>query len=263
MMSDFKFGVCMGFDDRERLVYAKNAGLDYFEFNFNAISRAEDAQLDDLKGFLKDIDMPCYAANGMFPGEMKLVGPEVDYSIIDEHLDKAGKRLSFLGGDTVVFGSGAARRCPDDWSYEKATEQLVLLCREHIAPYMKKYGLTCAIEPLRSAECNVITTAARGYEICQLAQVPEVKLLVDLYHFDIENEERSSILNYKGYLQHMHIASAKNNRYYPSATDGVDYKEFFDLLRRVEYNPMRISLEGRCDNFADEAKTVVDFLKTL
>ncbi len=262
-MSDFKFGVCLGYNDREKLQQAKDAGIDYFEFNFNAISNAENSQIAELKDFLKEIQIPCYAANGMFPGEMKLVGPDVDYIQIDEHLDRASEKLATIGGDTVVFGSGGARRCPDDWSYDAATEQLAELCREHIAPYMKKYALTCAIEPLRSGECNVITTAARGYEICRLANVPEVKLLVDLFHFDMENEERSSILNYKGYLQHMHIASAKNNRYYPTAIDNVNYKEFFDIVRNANYNTMRISLEGRYDNFAEEVKNSVSFLRTL
>lgn len=260
-MSDFKFGVCLGYNDREKLLQAKEAGIDYFEFNYNAVSKADYTQLDELNGFIKELDVPCYVANGMFPGEMKLVGPNVDYAQIDEYLDNASEKLRFIGGDTVVFGSGSARRCPDDWHYESATEQLVKLCREHIAPYMRKYSLTCAIEPLRSAECNVITTAARGFEICQLADVPEVKLLIDLYHFDSENEERSSILNYSGNLQHIHIASAKNNRYYPTVNDGVDYKEFFELLRQVNYKPMRISLEGRYDDFASEIKAAIDLLK--
>jgi len=262
-MSDFKFGVCMGFNDREKLICAKNAGLDYFEFNFRTISDTHTSELDDLNGFLNEINMPCYTANGMFPGEMKVVGPGVDYTAIDEYLDKASEKLAILGADTVVFGSGAARRCPDGWSYEKATEQLILLCREHIAPYMNKHSLICAIEPLRSAECNVITTAARGYEICRLANVPEVKLLVDLYHFDMENEERDSILNYKDYLQHIHIASAKNNRYYPTITDGVNYQEFFEILKKSEYKTKRISLEGRYDNFAEEITNAVNFLKTF
>lgn len=262
-MSDFKFGVCIGYNDREKLIQAKDAGIDYFEFNFKAISNADIAELDESKSFLKEIDIPCLAANCMFPGEIKLVGPEVDYVKIDEYLDLASEKLSFMGADTVVFGSGAARRCPDDWSYDTATEQLVILCKEHIAPYMRKYGLTCAIEPLRSGECNVITTAARGFEICKLADVPEVKLLIDLYHFDSENEDRKSVLNYKGNLQHIHIASAKNNRFYPTATDGVDYKEFFDLLRQADYKPMRVSLEGRYDNFEAEIKSAVELLKTF
>ena len=262
-MSDFKFGVCLGHNEREKMLQAKEAGVDYFEFNFSAVYKAEKSELSEAKSFLKEIGIPCCSANCMIPGEIKVVGPEVDYSKIDEYLDKASEKLSFLGADTVVFGSGAARRCPDDWSYETATEQLVKLCREHIAPYMRKYNLTCAIEPLRSGECNIITTAARGFEICQLADAPEVKLLIDLYHFDSENEERKSILNYSGYIQHIHIASAKNNRYYPTATDGVDYKEFFDLLRQSDYKSMRVSLEGRYDDFASEIKPAVDLLKTF
>ncbi len=262
-MSDFKFGVCIGYNEYEKLLAAKDAGIDFFEFNFNALSKADKSNINDLKCFLDEIQIPCCVANGMFPGEMKIVGPYVNYNEIDEYLDNASEALASLGGDTVILGSGSARRCPDGWSTERATEQIVELCREHIAPYMQKHNLVCAIEPLRSAECNIITTAARGFEICRLANVDEVKLLVDLYHFDSENEPRISLLNYKNAIQHIHIASAKNNRFYPTVTDGVDYKEFFDILRQIDYKPMRISLEGRCNDFANEIKSALDLLKTL
>ena len=33
-MSDFKFGVCLGHNDREKQLLAKEAGIDFFEFNF-------------------------------------------------------------------------------------------------------------------------------------------------------------------------------------------------------------------------------------
>ena len=262
-MSDFKFGVCVKFRDRDRLLKAKSSGAEFYELGFSDLSTGTTDEVKDFIDFNKEFGLPCYVANGMFPGEIKLVGPDVDYVRIDEYLDFTSERFAALGGDTVVFGSGAARHCPDDWSYDKATEQLVEACADHIAPYMKKHGLTCAIEPLRSGECNVITTAKRGYEICKLSNTPEIKLLIDLFHFDIEKEERNTILDYSGYLQHIHVASATNNRYYPKANDGTDYRQFLDLLRKAEYSIKRISLEGRCDDFESEAKVAFDLLKNL
>ncbi len=262
-MSDFSFGVCIDFKNKEQLIQAREVGVDYYEFNFGSITSTAQKNIDEIKEFLKSSPIPCLTANGMFPGEMKLVGPEIDYALIDEYLDRGSERFASLGGDTVVFGSGKARRCPDDYSYEKATEELVELCANHIAPYMKKYGLTCVIEPLRSCECNMVTTAKRGFDICKLANKPQIKLLVDLYHFDCENEPRESILNYSDWLAHIHIASATNERRYPQDGDGTDYKQFFDILRKANYSTKRISFEGRYNNFEEELKLSLNFLKNL
>lgn len=259
-MSGYKFGVCSGFRDHQKLTEAKNSGADYFEHGFADLAGASDDEIETYKEFQDNIGLPCPVANGMFLSDMKLTGPDVDYVRIDEFLDFAGERFHSLGGETVVFGSGGARRRPDDWSLDKATDQLVKLCAEHIAPYMRKHSLICAIEPLRSCECNVITTAKRGYEICRLADKPEIRLLIDLFHFDSENEKRESILDYKSYIQHIHIASATNNRFYPKHDDGTDYQQFFDLLQKINYNG-RISLEGRCENFAADTKTAFDLLR--
>lgn len=262
-MSEFIFGVCTSFTDKERLLKAKAAGAQYYEVGFGGLSKGTEEEIEEFRQFIKDEGIPCLAANGMFPAEIKLVGPEVDYVEIDEYLDRTADIFSGLGGKTVVLGSGRARRCPDDFSYDKATEQFVRLCADHVAPYMRKYGLTCAIEPLRSSECNMVTTAKRGFELCKAANVPEVKLLIDLFHFDTEKEDRESILNYKGCLQHIHVASATNDRKYPSPNDGTDYKQFIELLRKAEYSPKRISLEGRSDDFYEEAKVAFDLLKSL
>ena len=90
-----------------------------------------------------------------------------------------------------------------------------------------------------------------------------LKLLVDLYHFDCEKEDRQSILDYKKCLQHIHIASATNDRKYPKTDDGTDYKQFIDLLRQIDYKTKLISLEGRWDDFSQDAKNAFDLLKSM
>ena len=262
-MSEFRFGICTSFRDKEKMLLAKKAGAEYIEANFCDISKAEDEALNDFIAFSKEENLPCLTANCMFPGEIKLVGPEVDYSTIDEYLDCAAEKFSKIGGQTVVFGSSGSRRCPDGWDYNTATEQLVRVCAEHITPYMRKHGIVCAIEPLNRKECNIITTAKRGFEICKAANVPEVKLLIDMYHFDTEKEPLESILNYKGYIQHIHIANANNERKLPKFGDTTDYKAFLEMLKKAEYTSGLISLEGRSEDFFEEAREAFDVLKQI
>ena len=260
-MSGFRFGMCTSFRDKEKMLLAKKAGAEYIEINFCDLSKTDDLEISDFVAFSKEENLPCFTSNCMFPGEMKLVGPDVDYIAIDEYLDLAAEKFSSVGGKTVVFGSSRSRRRPDDWTDEAAFEQLVKVCADHIAPYMRKHGITCAIEPLCSKECNVITTAKRGFEICRAANVPEVKLLIDMYHFDTENEPLESILDYKGYIQHIHIANAANERKLPKFSDTTDYKAFLDILCKAEYATGLISLEGRCDSFYEEAREAFAVLR--
>ena len=262
-MSDFRFGICTSFRDKERMLLAKKAGAEYIEANFCDLSKADDSEINDFIAFSKEEQLPCLTANCMFPGVIKLVGPEVDYSAIDEYLDNAAEKFFRVGGQTVVFGSSGSRRCPEGWSYDTATEQLVKACADHIAPYMKKHGIICAIEPLCSKECNLITTAKRGFEICKAANVSEVRLLIDMYHFDTENEPLESILDYTGYIQHIHIANARNERKLPKFSDTTDYKAFLDMLQKAEYSAGLISLEGRCENFFEEAKEAFEVLRQI
>lgn len=262
LMSEFKFGVCTSYKDQNRIMQAKTAGADYIEIGFCDFSNGSEEQTGSFIDFMKSEKLSSPVSNGMFPGELRLVGPDVDYIKIDEFLDKAGMMFSKVGGSTVVFGSSGARRCPEGWKEERAIEQLVELCANHISPYFKKHGLICAIEPLCKKECNIITTAKRGFEICKLADKEEIRLLIDMYHFDTEKEPLESILNYRGYLRHIHIANAQNERKYPKFNDNTDYKAFLNMLREINYEGL-ISLEGRCDDFVTEVKEGFDVLKNI
>lgn len=261
-MSDFKFGVCTSFKNHDRLLQAKLAGADYIEAGFADLASASESEIDEFVDFLKSENLICLAANSMFPSSLRLTGPTIDFVLIDEYLDKASRTFNKIGGKIVVFGSGGARRFTEDWSHEKATEDLVKVCADHISPYFRKHGLTCVIEPLCKNECNIINTASEGFELCKTVNKDEIRLLIDLYHFDVENEPLESILNYKEYLKHIHVANADNDRKYPKLSDTKDYKQFFDMLRRIDYDGF-ISLEGRCDDFAVDVKEAFDVLRNL
>ena len=199
----------------------------------------------------------------MFPGELPLVGPCADYGRIDEFVDRGGEIFASLGGRIVVFGSNDARRCPDNFPKAKAYEQLALVCAEHIAPWMKKHGLACVIEPLRAQECNMIYNSEIAFELCKVVDKPEIRMLIDLFHFRSENEPLERLQTYRDYIKHVHIASFKNDRLAPQADDGEDYTDFFTMLRTIGYTEKRISIEGRYKDFSVDAKSSLAYLRTL
>ena len=262
-MSDMRFGICMSYQDRQRQLEGKQAGADYCEPTFRTLAADSKENIQQYLELIREIDMPCETANGMFPNEIPLVGPNVDYGRIDEFVDRGGEYFASLGGKIVVFGSGGARRCPDGFPKEKAYEQLNFACAEHIAPWMKKHGLICVIEPLRTQECNMVYNSKIAFEICKAVNKPEIQLLIDLFHFRSENEPLELLKEYGSFVKHVHIASVKNDRLVPQADDGEDYSDFFAMLRAIGYAEKRISLEGRYKDFAADAKSSLAYLKTL
>ncbi|MFR8126029.1 MAG: TIM barrel protein [Acutalibacter sp.] len=89
------------------------------------------------------------------------------------------------------------------------------LCREHIAPAAAAHGITCCVEPLNRKETNILTTSGECFRLVEAVNHPNLQLLVDLYHFDLEGESLSALEGYRGRLGHCHIASAQNSRLVP------------------------------------------------
>ena len=262
-MSDMRFGICMSYRDRQRQLEGKQAGADYCEPSFRELAVDNNDSINQYKELIQEIDLPCEAANGMFPGEIHLVGPDVDYGRIDEFVDRGAENFASLGGKVVVFGSGGARRCPDGFDKAKAYEQLNFVCSEHIAPWMKKHGLVCVIEPLRTQECNMVYNSKIAFDICRAVNKPEIQLLIDLFHFRSEKEPLERLREYQGWVRHVHIASVMNDRLVPQADDGEYYADFFAMLREIGYAEKRISLEGRYKDFNADAKSSLAYLRTL
>ena len=47
-MTDFKFGICTSFRDKEKLLQAKQAGAEYIEANFCDLSKADEEAINDF-----------------------------------------------------------------------------------------------------------------------------------------------------------------------------------------------------------------------
>jgi sugar phosphate isomerase/epimerase len=90
-----------------------------------------------------------------------------------------------------------------------------------------------------------------------------IKLLIDLYHFDLESEDFNNIIKYKHYIKHVHIAKPVL-RCCPKQNDGYDYFNFLNMLRASGYNGI-ISIEASINDFVkdiyDSKKLIESFYK--
>ena len=259
-----KFGVCRGLDDLESIKIASEIGIDYYECGFGSLAKFDDEKFNKCKDFLNENDLPCLAANGFIPGELKVVGENVDYSALTEYLDKGFERAEKLGVKKIVFGSGSARSFPEGYSLEKAKEQLAFFLSEYAAPKAEKADCIIVMEPLRFSETSMIHTVADGIEIARMSAKNNIAGLADLYHVYGNNDSVGGIGEFKGELLHSHIAEPVK-RCYPSTKDGEEivsiYKNFFDALKKTGCETC--SVEAHTDDFKTDIADALAILKTL
>ncbi len=239
---------------------AADAGFDYVELTVKPIAAASDADFAKLAETLKRSKIEARSANQLLPGNLKVVGPDVDKAAQEDYIAKSFGRLHQLGVKVVVFGSGAARQIPENFPKEQALKQVIDFCKR-IAPVARANELMVVIEPLNSKDCNFITTVREGLDIVEAINDPNIELLVDIYHMAMENEAPDIILKAGKHLRHVHVANPKG-RTYPLPTDEFDYKPFFENLKKIGYSG-GVTIEAGTKDFKTDGPNALAFLKEM
>ena len=255
------FGIA-GFlpSDKRRMALAKNIGYDFVESCLYALHDDHSEQsIKEMGQFLKDINMPCSALNGMFPKRMSIIGEKADRHKIEEYLCCAFEKTKCLESPVCVLGSGRSRKVDDDYGKQRAEEEFAQLLCETIMPIAEKFGKTIVIEPLSYYITNVVNTVSEAVDIVKKVGDPNLMALVDFFHVSYNGEDVSRYTEYGKYIGHVHIASFNNRFCFPRPYDGDDYKGFFEFLRRSGYKSGNISVEAAKIDFESD----VEFVNTL
>lgn len=119
------------------------------------------------------------------------------------------------------------RRTPDEW--KRAVEGF-----QTLGPALAQHNVTIAIEPLNRFETYFLNTAADAVALVREIGHPNVGLLVDTFHANIEEKSiAGAIRGCADVLCHVHIS--ENDRSTPGLGN-VRWAENFDTLREVNYN---------------------------
>ncbi|MDR2917529.1 MAG: sugar phosphate isomerase/epimerase [Tannerella sp.] len=207
---------------------------------------------------MKQLDAKIISCINFIPAHLSITGAETRHDEILQWAETAFRRAQMAGIQRIVFGSGGARKVPDGFDKQEATQQFTGLCRK-MAPLAQKYGVTVVIEPLNRGETNIINSLAEGAEIVKAVHHPNIQLLCDIYHMLRENEPADEILRYGDIIRHCHIAE-KETRSAPG-TAGDNFKPYFDALKKIDYRGC-ISVEtGGWDDFEKQVVTALQYMK--
>jgi D-psicose/D-tagatose/L-ribulose 3-epimerase len=248
-------GYCTSY---KNLAAAKAAGFDYVELGTSEVAALSDADFERVAHDAATIGLPTPAANTFVPATIRLTGPETDRQQQMAYVTRALDRLASLGVQTVVFGSGGARRVPDGFAKDEAFRQLADFGRR-IAPLARSRNMTIAIEPLRREETNIINSAAEGLALVEAIDDPNFQLMIDFYHLSSEHEDPGIIIRAGSHLRHLHMANPKG-RVFPASWDEFEYDAFFANLRKMGYD-RRISVEASTRDLQTDAPRAISLLR--
>ncbi len=238
----------------------KEIGFDFAELSLAHLCAMDEAHFGSVKNELLGFSFPLESCNNFFPPTLPLTGSSTQIKAIKNYLDKAFARASELGVKTIVFGSGGARTVPENVAHTEAIEQLAEIARL-INSFAEQHNITIAIEPLRKQECNIINTYHEALILANLADCPNVRCLLDIFHLKEEKENISVIKIKPDRLAHVHFAEP-DGRIFPVETNRQVYKSILQHIRQTGYN-QRISIEAYSSDFRNDAAKALRLLKEI
>jgi sugar phosphate isomerase/epimerase len=250
------FGICAKTTDYPVL---SAAGFDFVEESVNRFLMPDkpESEFQQALEEQRKLGAKVLSCNGFFPGYLKIVGDTVMHGELLEWGGIALRRAGLAGISYIVLGSGMARNVPEGFPKEKAIQQFVDLCKA-LGPVAQKHGVTIVIEPLNSAETNLINSVAEGAPVVEAVNHPNIRLLCDIYHMLRENEPAGNIVKYGACIRHCHIAE-KDERTAPGVKQD-DFTPYFAALKQIGYRG-GLSIECRWQNLQEQAPSALAFMK--
>jgi sugar phosphate isomerase/epimerase len=241
-------------------------GYDYIEL---PIAEMSALPYDKFKEYVRRVEaagIRWETSNNFFPASQRLTGPDVNDDAVERYFNLALDRAHEAGVETVVFGSYAAKKVPEGFSFEKAYEQLVVLHKK-VGVAARARGIMIAIEPTRTPLTNIIITYEDGVKLAKIVDDDNIKVLIDNYHMDAEGEDPAILTRYPEYLRHVHfsypnLANPKVDRLVPVSESEWDYQPLRKALSEAKYHG-RMSIEAATPDFEVAAKQALALMQKL
>lgn len=239
---------------------ATGAGYDFIECTVGLLMKLNGSEIGQASSLFDKGEFRIEFCNSFIPYSMPVAGNRADIAVLRDYVEKVMERMSMVGVRTVVFGSGAARRCPDGFSMERALEQnceFLMMCGD----IGGKYGIITAIEPLNSTETNIFLTHYDGISMVKKCSHPNIKLLSDTYHMARENESFSVLDDVIGDIVHIHVAEPPSRKV-PGSLGGEFITRYAGKIMELGYNKT-VSVECGYNNFTSDCVDALKFIQKV
>lgn len=215
---------------------AKKLGFDILEVNAGTIARMDVKERDRLKkaAIDQDIEMSCCIG---LPPSSDLASSKKDVRKAGiAHLDSIGHAMADCG---IKKLSGIIYSCwPGNFEGREGTlsqawEWSVASMKEAIIT-AQELGLIYNVEVVNRFEQFLFNTAAEGLEYVKEVNSPNLKILLDTFHMNIEEDCIADAIRKTGdYLGHLHVG--ENNRK-PPGYGHIPWESVAEALSEINYD---------------------------
>ncbi|GGG16742.1 sugar phosphate isomerase/epimerase family protein [Paenibacillus abyssi] len=151
-----------------------------------------------------------------------------------EEIKKAVEKTREIGSDLLVgpIFQGLGRftgQAPTEQEWKWAVETI-----RSAAEYAQQMGVKIALEPINRFEMYILNTVADGARFCEMVDMPNVGLLVDTHHGNIEESNTAEAWSkHAKHIFHVHIS--ENNRGIPGSGQAIS-EDVFTTLKEINYD---------------------------
>lgn len=242
-----KLGIFMNFweknwdaDHTKYIKKAKEIGFDILEFQAQPLLEMSDDKIRSLKALADEVGIELTYSLGL--------DKAYDVSSLDERIRKGGvnylkdivKKIQ-VGGGTILSGvSYAGWGTPDNFSGDKRPywEQSIKSMHE-IIKVAEECGVTYCVEAVNRFETCLINTAEEALKYVEEVGSPNIGVLLDTYHMNIEESNIGDAIRLVGdKLTSFH--TGENNRTAPGRGH-LDWDEIFSALADINYKGRIVS----------------------
>ena len=102
-----------------------------------------------------------------------------------------------------------------------------------LCAHAERRGVTIVLEPVNRYELNFINSLEEGVKVLEKLNIPNLKLMPDVFHMNIEDPViRTELVNHINHIAYIHLADS--NRLAPGQGH-TDFEQVFDGLKEVSY----------------------------
>lgn len=157
-----------------------------------------------------------------------------------------------------IFRGPAISGKPVTYTRDMFVDILKELCE-----YAAQYKVIINFEPTNRYEINFINTTDEGLDIINRVNMPNLGLLLDLYHMHLEDDDMISKIVYcRNIVKHFHFTDT--DRWPAGNSHGeVNFPQLINILKLINYNGFLSQNLVRSKDADACAKTTATFLRNL
>lgn len=242
-----KLGIFMNFweknwaaDHKKYIKKASDIGFDVLEFQAQPLLEMSNDHMKDLAKYAEECGIELTYSLGLDRNyDVSSLDEKVRLGGVD-YLQRIVERIGYMGGTLLSGVSYAGWGVPDNFLDDKRPywEQSIKSMRE-IIKTAEDNGVTYCVEAVNRFETCLINTAAEALAYVAEIDSPNIGVLLDTYHMNIEENNIGDAIRLVGdKLTSFH--TGENNRTAPGRGH-LDWDEIFGALADINYKNRIVS----------------------